>query len=104
MIRNIRTALAFAILALALGFQPSLRAQVQQAKILATGTFHGNVHHTSGRATVYQEPNGKRVLRLTDFKTSNGPDVHVVLIAANKRRGRRGTFSRAERSASNSES
>lgn len=83
MIRNIRTALPFATLALALGFQPSLRAQVQQAKILATGTFHGNVHHTSGRATVYQEPNGKRVLRLTNFKTSNGPDVHVVLIAAN---------------------
>src|SRR5207249_5692728 len=24
----------------------------------------------------------KRVLRLTDFKTSNGPDVHVYLVAA----------------------
>ena len=35
-----------------------------------------------GRATVYQESDGKLVLRLTNFKTSNGPDVHVILIAA----------------------
>jgi len=52
------------------------------AKTLATGTFHGKVHSTSGRATVYQEEDGKLVLRLTNFKTSNGPDVHVILIAA----------------------
>ncbi len=25
---------------------------------------------------------GVRVLRLTDFKTSNGPDVHVYMVAA----------------------
>jgi len=37
---------------------------------------------TSGRATVYREADGKLVLRLTKFKTSNGPDVHVILIAA----------------------
>ncbi len=29
-----------------------------------------------------KEVNGKRVLRLTNFKTSNGPDVHVYLVAA----------------------
>jgi hypothetical protein len=51
-------------------------------KTLETGTFHGKVRQTSGRATIYQEENGKLVLRLTNFKTSNGPDVHVVLIAA----------------------
>ena len=54
----------------------------QEAKTLETGTFHGKVHQTSGRATIYQEPDGRLVLRLTNFKTSNGPDVHVVLIAA----------------------
>ncbi|HKN61060.1 MAG TPA: DM13 domain-containing protein, partial [Candidatus Acidoferrales bacterium] len=48
---------------------------------LETGTFHGKVHQTSGRATVYQEADGKLVLRLTNFKTSNGPDVHVILVA-----------------------
>ncbi|HKD51627.1 MAG TPA: DM13 domain-containing protein [Candidatus Acidoferrum sp.] len=52
-------------------------------KTLFTGRFHGQVHKTEGRATVYQEANGKPVLRLKDFKTSNGPDVHVVLVSAN---------------------
>jgi len=51
-------------------------------KALFTGTFHGKVHSTSGRATVYQGAGGKRILRLTHFKTSNGPDVHVILVAA----------------------
>ena len=53
----------------------------KNAKALFTGTFHGKVHSTSGRATVYQGTDGKRILRLTHFKTSNGPDVHVVLVA-----------------------
>jgi hypothetical protein len=56
--------------------------QEGKAKTVATGTFHGKVHNTSGRATIYQEPDGKLVLRLTNFKTSNGPDVHVILVAA----------------------
>ena len=46
---------------------------------LYTGLLDGRAHPTSGRASVYQTPNGKRDLRLTDFMTSNGPDVHVVL-------------------------
>lgn len=53
----------------------------QTGAILATGTFHGAVHKTSGRATVYQATGGN-VLRLTHFSTSNGPNVHVLLIAA----------------------
>jgi pentapeptide MXKDX repeat protein len=54
----------------------------EKGKTLETGTFHGKVHNTSGRATIYREDSGKLVLRLTNFKTSNGPDVHVILIAA----------------------
>jgi len=46
---------------------------------LYTGLLVGNAHATSGRASIYQAPNGKRELRLTDFTTSNGPDVHVLL-------------------------
>ena len=38
----------------------------QSGAILATGTFHGVVHKTSGRATVYQTTGGN-VLRLTPF-------------------------------------
>jgi len=46
---------------------------------LYTGLLAGRAHPTSGRASIYQAPDGKRDLRLTDFMTSNGPDVHVVL-------------------------
>ncbi len=56
-------------------------ALAQNGNIVATGSFHGAAHKTSGRATIYSV-DGKETLRLTNFKTSNGPDVHVVLIAA----------------------
>jgi len=48
---------------------------------LVSGHFKGYAHETDGTATIY-DINGKRVLRLTNFKTSNGPDVHVYLVAA----------------------
>ncbi len=80
MVRNLKTLVVLAALAVAFGPIPSGHAQ-ESAKTLETGTFHGKVHNTSGRATIYQEADGKLVLRLTHFKTSNGPDVHVILIA-----------------------
>jgi hypothetical protein len=49
---------------------------------LTSGSFHGVAHATKGTATVYRLAGGKRILRLTDFETSNGPDVHVYLVAA----------------------
>lgn len=49
---------------------------------LASGTFHSILHPTSGTATIYRAGDGSRVLRFTDFKTSNGPDVHVYMVAA----------------------
>jgi hypothetical protein len=80
--RYFNTAGAFAVLALALGsFLTVNAAESKTPKTLETGTFHGKVHSTSGRATIYQEEDGKLILRLTRFKTSNGPDVHVILIA-----------------------
>lgn len=50
--------------------------------VLATGQFHGVAHDTKGLATLYQLPDGKRVVRFTQFETSNGPDVQVYLVAA----------------------
>ena len=49
---------------------------------LASGQFHNGAHETRGTATVFQLADGKKTLRLTDFATSNGPDVHVYLVAA----------------------
>jgi hypothetical protein len=79
MVRNFKAAAALASMMVALGFLP-VHAQTG-ATTLETGVFHGKVHDTSGRATIYREADGKLVLRLTHFKTSNGPDVHVILIA-----------------------
>jgi hypothetical protein len=48
-----------------------------QAKV--QGMFHSGAHETKGTAAIYELAGGKRVLRLTGFETSNGPDVHVLL-------------------------
>ena len=49
---------------------------------VTTGNFKGLAHETKGLASIYQLADGKRTLRLTEFETSNGPDVHVYLTAA----------------------
>ena len=49
---------------------------------LVSGQFHSGAHETKGTATIFQLADGKKTLRLTDFQTSNGPDVHVYLVAA----------------------
>ncbi|HET6797977.1 MAG TPA: DM13 domain-containing protein [Gemmatimonadales bacterium] len=49
---------------------------------LVSGTFHSVAHETRGTATVLRLPDGSRILRFTDFTTSNGPDVRVYLVAA----------------------
>ena len=53
-----------------------------EPEALYTGKLEGKVHQTSGRATIYKAPDGKQYLRLSDFTTSNGPDVHVLLVRA----------------------
>ena len=53
-----------------------------EAQPVYTGTLEGKIHPTSGRATIYKSGDGKEYLRLSDFMTSNGPDVHVVLVRA----------------------
>jgi hypothetical protein len=49
---------------------------------LAMGKFHSNAHDTKGNAAVIDLGGGRRVLRLTNFATSNGPDVRIYLVAA----------------------
>jgi hypothetical protein len=71
-------------------FRPELlfiNAQVSEqgpvgGQVLAQGAFHGVAHESQGQAAILQLPDGRRVLRLTDFMTSNGPDVRVLLVAA----------------------
>jgi hypothetical protein len=49
---------------------------------LAQGRFHSVAHESKGTATIHQLADGKRLLRFTDFETSNGPAVYVYLVAA----------------------
>ena len=57
-------------------------ASAAMSSQLAAGEFHSGAHETRGMATVFQLAGGKKTLRLTNFATSNGPDVHVYLVAA----------------------
>jgi hypothetical protein len=51
------------------------------AVTLARGEFHGVAHEGRGTASIHRLTDGSRVLRFTDFATSNGPDVRVYLVA-----------------------
>jgi hypothetical protein len=53
-----------------------------KAALTARGEFHGVAHKTRGVATIHRLGDGQRVLRFTDFETSNGPALHVYLVAA----------------------
>src|SRR5262249_13362787 len=53
-----------------------------QGEVLVSGSFYSILHATKGTATIYRMGDGARILRLTSFSTSNGPDVHVYMVAA----------------------
>ena len=67
---------------------PSSLAQVSAAPspagpvTLLSGSFRSLEHTTTGRAVLLRLPDGSALLRLENFSTSNGPDVHVYLSAA----------------------
>lgn len=50
-----------------------------QPALMAAGSFVDGEHQTSGGASLLQLPDGSRIVRLEDFSTSDGPDVHVWL-------------------------
>lgn len=51
---------------------------------LESGSLAAGAHDTAGTVSIYKLDNGDRVLRLTNFHTSNGPDVHIYLTSAEK--------------------
>jgi hypothetical protein len=61
-------------------------AEASPTEVLESGTFFGVMHPTTGTATIYRLADGARILRFTNFRTSNGPDVHVYLVAADNAR------------------
>jgi hypothetical protein len=61
----------------------ALPATLSRLTPLFTGSFQGDARETTGRATVYQQPNGSRVLTLSNFATSNGQVLEVILLDGN---------------------
>ena len=51
--------------------------------VLVSGSFIDidPVHGAVGSATIYELPDGQRILRFDDFRSKNGPDLHVYLSA-----------------------
>jgi hypothetical protein len=50
--------------------------------VIAGGTFTviDALHTAKGTVTIYQLPDDSRLLRLEDFRVTNGPDLHVYLV------------------------
>lgn len=50
--------------------------------VLASGRFRSYEHETTGTASLVRLSDGRIITRLSDFETSNGPDVRVWLSGA----------------------
>ncbi|WP_251045268.1 DM13 domain-containing protein [Arthrobacter sp. ISL-5] len=59
---------------------------------VAVGSLISHEHTTTGTVRILRQPNGDRVLTLENLDTSNGPDVHVWLSAADVVEGTGGWF------------
>lgn len=59
---------------------------------VAAGSLISHEHTTSGTVRILRQPNGDRLLTLENLDTSNGPDVHVWLSAADVVEGTGGWF------------
>jgi Electron transfer DM13 len=52
---------------------------------ILTGRFESKAQQTSGRATIYKKAGGEEYLRLSDFASQAGQDVHVALAQGDDR-------------------
>jgi hypothetical protein len=60
---------------------PPEQAVPPAPSLVVTGEFRNLEHATTGKASVLELRDGSRVLRLENFRTSNGPDLRVYLSA-----------------------
>ncbi len=66
---------------------PASPSPASTARVIARGELVSHEHATTGTVVVLALPDGRRVLRLQDLRTSNGPDVKVWLSDAPVLRG-----------------
>ncbi|MDX1659852.1 MAG: DM13 domain-containing protein [Nitriliruptorales bacterium] len=61
--------------------EPMPSAMPEEPTTLATGTFQDRSHPTTGTVRVVTD-GARRVLRIEDLRTDNGPDLNVYLVPA----------------------
>lgn len=71
---------------------PARSSPPPATRLLATGEFVSHEHRTTGSVRVVGLPDGRRVLRIEDLDTSNGPDLRVWITDAPVKPGRDGWF------------
>ena len=61
--------------------EESMEGMTTETMVLGMGEFGriDAIHAASGTAAIYKLPDGQHVLRLEDFKSTNGPELHVLL-------------------------
>ena len=67
----------------AMKMDPSVE-KVKSGNFRDTDSFHKG----SGTATIYRSSDGKNLLRLEDFRVTNGPDLRVLLVPNSDPQGR----------------
>lgn len=82
--RGIKTlAITLAVLLLSAAGWLAMKYRLgRPVKILASGEFHPVAHKGSGRAVIVQMGDQTRRLKLIGFKTGEGRDLQVCLVAA----------------------
>jgi hypothetical protein len=69
------------------GAAPAPDSAASTPRVVARGELISHEHRTSGTVVILAFDDGRRVLRLQDLRTSNGPDVKVWLSDAPVRPG-----------------
>ncbi|ABX07293.1 MAG TPA: hypothetical protein DEF47_18985 [Herpetosiphon sp.] len=68
--------------------EPTTEARVEpttvpaEPVVLGSGSFRGIDHKSGGIATLYQQPDGSNLLRLSDFFVEAGPDMYIFVAKA----------------------
>lgn len=74
------------------GGQSPTASPKPQDRIVAQGEFISHEHTTSGSVKIFELADGKRILRLENLNTSNGPDLKVWITDAPVKEGTDGWF------------